>query len=81
MIRNMEQARLRDEARVSAERTREGFEGEREELVERSFPDSAVPPVRDVASGTAPGAEEREELPPEEDVGEDRSYSPFEPID
>ena len=29
----------------------------------------------------APGAEEREELPPEEDVGEDRSYSPFEPID
>jgi len=77
----MEQARLRDEARVSAERTREGFEGEREELVERSVPDSAVPPVRDVASGTAPGAEEREELPPEEDVGEDRSYSPFEPID
>jgi hypothetical protein len=77
----MEQARLRDEARVSAERTREGDEGEREELVERSVPDSVVPPVGDVANGEAPGAEEREELPPEEDVGEDRSYSPFEPID
>ena len=40
--------------------------------------------MRDVANGEAPGAEtseEREELPPEEDVGEDRSYSPFEPID
>lgn len=81
LIRNMEQARLRDEARVSAERTREGDEGEREELVERSVPDSVVPPVGDVANGEAPGAEEREELPPEEDVGEDRSYSPFEPID
>ena len=81
LIRNMEQARLRDEARVSAERTREGDEGEREELVERSVPESVVPPVGDVANGEAPGAEEREELPPEEDVGEDRSYSPFEPID